>query len=175
MKTQVMLAAAVGMAWALPAIAQNAGGSPDTLSALLVEVHALRVAMERATSAAPQIQLLSARLTVQNERVSRATRDADAARQELAHLQQETTNLTTAVAENEDMLTRETDPVRQRQLKDQQRAVKDQLESRSAEEARLRARETELANALAVEQAQWIELNRRLDDLERELAARRPQ
>ena len=175
MKRQVMLAAAVGMAWVLPAIAQSGAGSPDTLSALLVEVRALRVAVEGVASATPQVQLLGARLTVQNERVSRAMRDADAVRQELAQIQQQTTSMTAAVAETEEMLTRETDPLRQRQLKEQQRAVKDQLESRPGEEARLRAREAELANALAVEQAQWVEINRRLDALERDLAARRPR
>jgi hypothetical protein len=40
---------------------------------------------------------------------------------------------------------------------------------------RLRARESELANLAAAEQTQWIELNRRVDQLEQELTARRPR
>lgn len=175
MKTQVMLAAAVGMAWALPAIAQNAGGSPDTLSALLAEVHALRVAMERATSTTPQIQLLAARLTVQNDRVSRAMRDADAAHEELDKLLAETSAVTARVAQLEEAVSRETEPERVKQLRAEQLNLKSALDGFPAQETRLRARDSELATLVAVEQAQWVELNRRLDDLERDLAGRRPR
>jgi len=175
MKTQVMLAAAVGMAWALPAIAQSAGGSPDTLSALLAEVHALRVAMERATSTTPQIQLLAARLTVQNDRVSRATRDADAVHDELDKLLAEASGVTARVAQLEEAVSKETEPEKVKQLKAEQLNLKSALDGYPAQEARLRARDSELANLVAVEQAQWVELNRRLDALERDLAGQRPR
>lgn len=175
MKTH-LLAAALAVTAAWPVIAQTSGGgSPDTLSALLVEVRALRVAMERAASTTPQIQLLAARLTVQNERLSRASRDADAAHQELDRVLAETSSLTTRAVQMEEMLSRETDPQRVRDLKSDQQGIKAMLEERSGQEARIRARDNELANEVAVEQAQWAELNRRLDELERELAGRRPQ
>jgi hypothetical protein len=62
---------------ALPLLAQSTGN--DTLSALLVEVRLLRQALER-SAAAPQVQLLGTRLTVQNARVQSAMRDHEAAR-----------------------------------------------------------------------------------------------
>ena len=60
-------------------------------------------------------------------------------------------------------------------LKQQQRMLKGQWDATVAAEARLRARDAESANVLALEQAQWADLNRRFDELERELAARRLQ
>jgi chromosome segregation ATPase len=175
MKTQVMLVAAVAAACTLPAIAQSGGGTSDTLSALLVEVRALRVAIERAASTAPEIQLLAARIAVQNERVTRAARDADAAHQELDKLLAEASGVTARVAQLEEAVSRETEPERVKNLKAEQLNLKSALDGYPAQETRLRARDSEFANLVTVEQAQWVELNRRLDDLERELAGRRPQ
>jgi hypothetical protein len=47
------------------------------------------------------------------------------------------------------------------------------IEDRTGQEMRLRARESELTNLAAAEHTQWVELNRRVDQLEQELAARR--
>ena len=175
MNKHVALAIGVAAACTFPVLAQT--GSPasgtDVLSALLVEVRALRVAMERAATTTPQIQLLAARLGVENERLARATRDADAARQELERLASETASLTSRSAEMEEALARETDPERLRQIKMEQVHTKVMLEDRAGQEMRLRARESELANLAAAEHTQWVELNRRVDQLEQELAARR--
>jgi chromosome segregation ATPase len=175
MKTHVILVAAAVAACVLPAIAQSAGGSPDALGGILVELRALRIAVERATSTTPQIQLLSARLTVQNERLMRANQEVTAARKEISELEGQQTMFTTQAAALEDQLGRETETKVQQELKVQQRALKEQLDNLVAAEARVRAREAELASVLSVEQNQWAELNRRLDELERQLAARRPQ
>jgi hypothetical protein len=175
MKKPLVLPLAILAMCALPVVAQTGPGSADTLSALLVEVHALRLAVERASSTTPQIQLLAARLTVQNERLSRAARDADAAHQELEKLLAGASMLTARAAQLEEALTRETDPTRLRELKSEQLGLKSVADERAVQETLLRARDNELANQAAVEQGQWTELNRRLDELERELAARRPQ
>src|SRR5688500_5695173 len=105
MNKHVALAIAVAALCTFPVLAQSGSTAPgtDALSALLVEVRALRVAMERAATTTPQIQLLAARLSVENERLARATRDADAARQELERLMAETASLTTRAAESEEM------------------------------------------------------------------------
>lgn len=174
MKTQLMLAAAVVAGAAMPLVAQNSG-APDTLGALLVEVRALRVAVERAASAAPQVQLLTARLSVQNERVSRAARDADATHQELVEIEHQQSLFAAQATDMQERIESETDPKVQMELKVQQRAIKDQLDAVAANELRLRARDADLANVLAVEQTQWAEINRRFDELERQFAARPPQ
>lgn len=94
MKNHVLVLAALIVAvCAFPLFAQKAGGGSDALPALLVEVRALRVAVERAASSTPQVQLLAARLAVQNERLARATREADAARLELDQSQRHATGV----------------------------------------------------------------------------------
>jgi chromosome segregation ATPase len=175
MNKHVALAIGVAAACTFPVLAQT--GSPasgtDVLSALLVEVRALRVAMERAATTTPQIQLLAARLGVENERLARATRDADAARQQLEGMVSEIASLTARAGELEDALSREADPERQRQFKMEHVQMKMLIEDRTGQEMRLRVRESELANLAAAEHRQWVELNRRVDQLEQELAARR--
>jgi hypothetical protein len=176
MNNRVGLIIGVVAACAWPVLAQSGGaGGTDTLSALLVEVRALRVAMERAATTTPEIQLLAARLSVQNERLARATRQADDARQELEQILSQSAALTARGGALEEIVARQTDPARQRDMKQEQAAVKMQLDEHAGQELRLRAREAELANLAAAEQTQWTELNRRIDQLEQDLGARRPR
>ena len=91
------------LALAVPAFAQTAGG--DTIAALLVEVRQLRIAMERAATTTPQVQLLGARLSVQNERLARVERDHDNAKRELD-------DLAAALAQTRRRTTRTTAPPR---------------------------------------------------------------
>lgn len=165
----------IAVACMIPVFAQSTAAGADPLSRLLIEVHALRVAIERSASAAPQIQLLSARLSVQNERLARAAREADAVHTELGNIQRAITELTAEGSEIEDALTHATDPTKQQELRQQGKVLKDRLDGRIASEGPLRIRDSEFANALATEQTQWAELNRRLDELERQLAVRPPQ
>jgi hypothetical protein len=158
-----------------PVLAQTTGTGADTLSRLLVEVHALRVAMERSASAGPQVQLLASRLAVQNERVTRAMHDADTVHAELDKMQREVTSLTQAAAEIEEGLARDMEPAARAEMRQRSQLIKQQLEVSVAAEGPLRVRDADFANALAVEQSQWAELNRRFDELERQLAARAPQ
>ena len=166
---------AIVTAAVFPLLAQSTAGGSDTLSQLLAEVHALRVAVERSASSGPQVQLLTARLTVQNERLTRATREADAAHLELASLQRDAASFAVDAAAIEEALTHETEPAKVQRLKQQELVTKMQLEATTAKEAQLRARDVEFANALATEQIQWADLNRRFDELEHQLAARSPR
>jgi preprotein translocase subunit SecF len=158
-----------------PILAQSTAAGTDTLSRLLVEVHALRVAMERSAAATPQVQLLASRLTVQNERLTRATHDADTVREELQKTEREAAGLAQAANDVEEALTHDMEPAARAEMKQRAIMIKQQLDASAATEAALRVRETETANAHALEQSQWAELNRRFDELERQLAVRAPQ
>lgn len=171
MSKHVVIAAVILSACALPLLAQGtSGGSSETLSGLLSEVRALRLAVERAASTTPQVQLLTARLTVQNERLTRASREADAAHRDLGRVQSNREAYATEAAEIEDGLGRETDPAKQQLLKVRQRMLKQQWDANVMAEVRLRDRDTELTNTLAIEQGHWVELNRRFDELQAQLA-----
>jgi hypothetical protein len=160
-----------GCGW--PILAQTQG--TDTLTVLLNEVHQLRLTMERAATAAPQVQLLAARLAVQNDRVSDAARDVAAVRREIDETALRVAALRGGEGKVEDGLATETDPKRRLELAKHQSELKPAIEHESAKEQRLRAREAELSTVLAAEQTQWLELNRRLDELEREMASRQPR
>jgi hypothetical protein len=161
------------LALAVPALAQS--GATDTLSVLLVEVRQLRIAMERAATTAPQVQLLGMRLSVQSERLARAERDHDGTKRELDDV---SAGLNQTVAQMQDLDNRaaqEANPERQRALASEQTAAKSQWAELSAREQRLRARESELAVALGSEQQQWAEINRRLDEIERAINTPAPR
>jgi uncharacterized protein (DUF3084 family) len=172
-KIALCLSAVLLLATAIPLFAQS---STDTLTALLAEVRLLRIAMER-TATAPQIQLLGTRLTVQNDRLQRVTQEHKGVRDQLQEL-------LNSVAENTMQLQNVDEDVRvstggtpvqsmkQQELAFRAAAIKQELTILAAREPQLRAREAELAAAVAAEQNEWMLLNRRLDELERALGAR---
>jgi septal ring factor EnvC (AmiA/AmiB activator) len=155
-------------ALSVPALAQT--GSTDTLSALLVEVRQLRIAMERAATTTPQVQLLGARLSVQNERLARAERDHDSTKRELEEVSAALAQMTTQIEEIENAAAQEQNPERQRALSMEARAATSQRAEMSARQLRLRARESELATRFGSEELKWTELNRRLDEIERTIS-----
>ena len=157
------------LALAVPAFAQTAAG--DTIAALLVEVRQLRIAMERAATTTPQVQLLGARLSVQNERLARVERDHDNAKRELDDLSAALAQTAVQADTLDTRVAVETNPERQRQMVQEQADAKSQVAELTAREQRLRARESELAGARATEYQLWTELNRRRDEIERAINA----
>jgi len=161
------------IALTVPALAQT--GATDTLSALLVEVRQLRIAMERAATTTPQVQLLGTRLSVQSERLARAERDHDGTKRELEDVSGALAQMARRMEEIDNAAAQETNPERQRGLAMDQADLKSQSAELTARQLRLRARWSELATALGSEQLLWTELNRRLDEVERAINARTPR
>ena len=173
MKSKAVWLLAGIVALTVPVFAQSS--ATDALAALLVEVRQLRIAMERAATTTPQVQLLGARLTVQNERLARAERDHDATKRELEDVSAALAQMTAQMEDLENRAAQEPNPERQRSLAMEQGAVKFQRADLTARELRLRARESELATRFGSEELQWIELNRRLDEIERAINGRTPR
>jgi chromosome segregation ATPase len=171
MKNKMVWVLTVTFALTVPLLAQS--GGTDTLSALLVEVRQLRIAMERTATVTPQIQLLGSRLSVQNERLARAGQSHDGARQELDNVSAALAQVAARIPELESRAAQESNPGHQRQLLQEHAAAREQVTDLAAREQRLRARENELAAVLAAEETQWAELNRRVDEVERSLAIRK--
>lgn len=173
MKSKIVWVLAGAAVLTVPVFAQSA--ATDTLSALLVEVRQLRIAMERSATTAPQIQLLGTRLSVQNERLARAGHDHDSVKQELDEVSALAAQLSARISELESRAPQELNPQLQRAFAQEQAAAKEQVSALTAREQRLTVRESELAAVLGSEQTQWAELNRRVDDVERSLGARQPR
>jgi hypothetical protein len=163
----LLVAIAVG-AWFAPARAQ-ASRSDGVLPALLVEVKGLRAAMEQMASSSAQAQLLVGRLQLQEGRIAGMTRRLDTVRDNLATAQRGYEQIRGSLQ----MLTGHPNG----EMPEQDRegvlsGLKAQVAAAKTNVDRLTAEETQLTGDLTGEQARWIQINQRLDELERSLTKR---
>lgn len=152
--------------------AQSTRSSDDVLGQLLSEVRQLRIALERSSSVAPRIQLLTSRLAIQEQRVARLGSELDGLRQQLPRIAEAQRHAGERLQELEEGLGRQSDPHQRRQFEAEMAGLRRHLESQAQEEHQLRIREGELLGLHSQEQARWLEISGRLDELERELARR---
>jgi endonuclease/exonuclease/phosphatase (EEP) superfamily protein YafD len=145
-------------------------GSTDVLAQLLAEVRALRIVMEQSGTAGPRIQLLTARLSIQESRVARLARDLDDARANLVRITEAQRRASEMFENLEAAVPSESDPARRRQLEAELKSLKQQIDVQSSEEQFLRNQESSLQASYDTEQARWLEISNRLDELERSLA-----
>jgi hypothetical protein len=143
----------------------------DVLPALLVEVKGLRAAMEQMAGAGPRVQLFVGRLQLQEGRIAGMIRRLDTVRDTLASARRELEGFKSAqkmmqgggdqheAGEKEDF-----GPILA--------GMKEQAAAAKANVDRLAAEEIQLTADLTTEQGRWIEINQRLDELERALAKR---
>ena len=150
----------------------------DVLTALLAEVKGLRAAMEQMASAGPRVQLFASRLQLQEARMNGMARRLDtvrdsmaAAQKELARLQEDERRFIAAAEEHR---TASTPEAREegRQVEFMLAQLKSQLATAKATVDRHAGEEAQLIADLTTEQGRWIEINQRLDELERALAKR---
>ena len=145
----------------------QAGQVQDPMAALLAEVHGLRLAMEQSTTVAPRVQLTLARLNIEEQRVGQLSAQLDQVRRELSAASPELQKLTDELRDYENGLLRATDEKIRTAFENQQAEVKRQLARQSRLVQELRTRESEAAQALSTEQGRWMDINARLDELER--------
>ena len=140
------------------------------MSALLQEVHGLRIAMEHSAAIAPRVQLTLARLNIEEQRIAQLAAQFDRARQELSNHSSSLVRMADQLEEAEKQLQTTADEKRRRELEIGITELKRQLKSVTAMEQAARTRENDAAQALTTEQNRWVDLNTRLDELERLLA-----
>lgn len=160
-----MLAATVS-----PASSQQ---TDATIQALLSEVRQLRMALERSAVVAPKIQVTLQRIQLQQDFVTRLSRQVDEARELAARPAREQMDMSNHLKATEALLSQESDPARRKVMEEDIRRLKTHMEQFSEQQklrdAQQQARETELAGRLQAEQAKLDELNDRLNTLERQL------
>ena len=151
---------------ASPVAAQTA--PPDPIRELLAEVKALRAALERAATIGPRIQLLVARVQIQEQRIAELTRRADSLRSEMRSIDQEM-----GAAEFQEKMFGGKDsqvPPEERdamaQLLKQFAGNGERLEKRKQE---LILEEQMVTQQITVDQGRWNDFNNQLDQLERSL------
>jgi hypothetical protein len=152
---------------------QAVDSNKDTLDQLLVEVRGLRAAMEQMASAGPQVQLALGRLQLQEQRVNTMVRRADEARTNLANVQNEVAKFQESLRDRQQALERNTVPPEARNdIEAEIKAMKQQLSRLNVDAQRLQTEEAEATMQLTAEQARWVDINQRLEELERSLVRR---
>jgi chromosome segregation ATPase len=157
---------AVGMSWR-PTAAQ-ATRNDDVLPALLTEVKGLRAAMEQMASSNAQAQLLVGRLQLQEGRMTGMIRRLDTVRDSLAGAKRAYEQIRGPMQ----MLSDKSDQADEQERQGVLGGLKAQLNAAKAEVDRLTAEEAQLTGDLNAEQARWVAINQRLDELERALGKR---
>ena len=137
--------------------------SEQSLQELVGEVRQLRATLQRMNTTVYKGQVLLERFKLQQEQVSRMSRELNEVRENLHEMKAEVTKWKEALSLAEQGL--------EAGLKNPNDLPKlrKQIEALSQREQRLAARETQLANELEAERAKLNELNDRLNLLESEL------
>jgi hypothetical protein len=143
----------------------------DVLPSLLVEVKGLRAAMEQMAAAGPRVQLVVSRLQLQEGRIAGMVRRLDTVRDSLSTARRDLDRFKGSVQmlESGDKSGAAPDEDSGPMLAGMKREIA------TAQEAvnRLATEELQLTQDIAAEQARWVEISQRLDELERSLAAKR--
>jgi hypothetical protein len=164
----IALICAVAFAARTLGATQQTTTSPDVLVSLLAEVHELRLAMERSATVAPRVQLTLARLNIQEQRTVVLSAQLDRIRQEQATALLETKKLASELEDAQKALQTSTlDASQRRGIEFEEQGLKRKLAQQAAVDDQLRTRETDAAQLLSAEQARWIDLNAKLDELDR--------
>jgi chromosome segregation ATPase len=151
----------------VPAAQQSGPGSNDVMSALLQEVHGLRMAMEQSAAIAPRVQLTLARLNIEEQRIAQLATQFDRARQELGNHSLSLARVADELEEAEKQLQVTVDEKKRRDLEMGVIGLRRQLKALTAAQQAARTQENDASQALTTEQNRWLELNTRLDELER--------
>jgi chromosome segregation ATPase len=165
------LCAAGGAAlWAQPSDRPTVDAS---MTSLVLEIRALREAVERSGVVATQAQLLLGRVQLQENRLVTLGRQAQDARDRLAVAERELSGPEYELKRLTNELNSGRVPAEERETlaNDRIPALKQQLREAQMRTQQLRNQEAAASAALAEEQSRWVDFNGRLEALERSLAA----
>jgi hypothetical protein len=150
----------IGICLALGVVAGAAGQAQRpvaTLDDLVAEVRAMRGEINRAATSSIRTQLITARMTLQELRLSTAAQQLANVRQQMAEsrirLAPSTDQIRPAMETNSQILA----PLRYTVQQEQRRTQE------------LRNEEAELMRLVESEESRWVDFNARLDELERSL------
>src|SRR5687768_2597431 len=162
---------------AAPSMALAQSSAPpatDVLKELLVEVRGLRAAMERAATVGARIQLLVARVQMQEQRITELSRRAVAVREELSRIDAGSAQFSAMMKQFERSgSSARVNPDEQREIEGMIEMQKQQIAITEKRRQELLSEEALLAEQIAADQGRWSDVNNQLDELERSLTPRR--
>jgi hypothetical protein len=146
--------------------------SPGSTDALLAEVRALRSDLSQAAGTSIRTQLLVARLQLQEQRTNTVARQLSDVQAQIS-----TTGIAPIVSRMRQLETMLRGPMSEEERTSAEQEMielKVAMEDAQRRTDALAAQEASLSNAFGTEQARWLELSERLDQIERDIA-RRPE
>jgi len=141
----------------------------DVMGTLLVEVRALRGAIEQMTSASARVQLAVGRLQIQEQRFNTLSRQLFELRRAVSEAERLSAHNDAALADLEGVLPQTSDVGERRAIAARMGELKVIVAAGSASLQKLRLDENELSAAVAVEQGRWSDLNQQLDAIDQTL------
>lgn len=153
----------------LPSTARAQAPAVDPIRELLTEVRALRIAMERSATVGARIQLLVARVQLQEQRIAELSRRAVAVRDELSKVEASITAGSSQLKQIESALEKMPDETR-RAMGNPEEMLRNQLIASEKRRQELMDEDSQLSQQIAADQGRWSDVNGQLDQLERSLA-----
>ena len=142
--------------------------APATLDDLLTEMRGLRADIARTSSASVRVQVFTARLTLQEQRIADLTRQATAVQGRLEEQSKKRRDLEETAKNIEKGTMDPTIPAGQQQdLRQMLPHLRAEVEQAQAAEQQTRTELSSLASAIATEQGLWMTFSNQLNDLER--------
>jgi predicted nucleic acid-binding Zn-ribbon protein len=126
--------------------------------------------MEHSAAVSPRVQLTLARLNIEEQRIVHLSSELEDVRRQIAAVSLKSRDVADRFEDIEKGLQTAVDEKLRKSFEMEQPMLKREQAAHARAESELRVRETEATQALAAEQNRWIELNARLDELERLLA-----
>lgn len=160
------IAMLAGAAWATVRAQGLGPSSSGSLAELTAEVRQLRTVIQEAGRSQTQIQALSISLTAQHSRLNQVSARLDKSEEELQAASAKTAEAAKIVEEFQRQLTRTTLTAEERsRAEGYVREGKVDVDRLLAEENRIRQRQAELLAAFRADEARWLELVAKLDEI----------
>ena len=144
----------------------GSNAAPSTYSDLLAEVRGLRADLVKSAQVSGRIQLFSARLSIEEQRLRGLSQQLIEVRDDLAKVTSDRIDIETRIGQIDTSLTRAVPIDPQRDAYEFRNQLINRLSGLRARESELRAHESDVSARLTSEERRWSDFNSRLDDLE---------
>jgi hypothetical protein len=170
MKHSVLIVAIVLLSLAFASTRTSAQAPPaanDVNASLIRELHDLRVAIEKLASTSSRVQVLSARASQQEQRISGLTAQLIALNGKLSESAVDLTLANARLEQFKERLRLENDPQKRAELEQAQAGFAEDLTRKGMMQSSVQAQVEALRQQIATEQSNLADTERRLDELDR--------
>jgi chromosome segregation ATPase len=145
--------------------------SGDRMGELLTEVRGLRAELAQAAGASMRMQLLLARLSLQEQRITVLSRQLNEVQEQLMGASQGRSSMADRLSRVIASVQSIDVPAEERKAIEQEIPhIKRQLAEQQQRELQLQTQAAEISAVISAEQGRWLDFNARLDELEHSLS-----